>query len=64
MKNLGDFFVESGTSAAMVDGDASGSESCGGSSIFQILHFECMTNFLVHRAVGSVEGGIWGVGSG
>ncbi|KAL6004178.1 hypothetical protein ACLOJK_004725 [Asimina triloba] len=64
MKNLGDFFVESGTSAVMVDGDASGSESCGSSSIFRILHFEWTASFLVRRAIGSVVGGNWGVGSG
>ncbi|KAL6000921.1 hypothetical protein ACLOJK_006648 [Asimina triloba] len=56
MKNLGGFFVESGTSAAMVDGDTSGSESYGGSSIFQVLRFGRMANFLVHREVGSVVG--------
>ncbi|KAL6004179.1 hypothetical protein ACLOJK_004726 [Asimina triloba] len=64
IKNLGDFFVESRTSAVMVDGDASGSESCGSSSIFRILHFEWTASFLVRRAIGSVVGGIWGVGSG
>ncbi|KAL6003875.1 hypothetical protein ACLOJK_004421, partial [Asimina triloba] len=56
MKNLGGFFVESGTSTAMVDRDASGSESYGGSSIFRILHFGRMANFLVRREVVSVVG--------